>query len=148
MGNLNSTCIVFLDPEIDDNSINKNKYKKDEKHNKEELCIFVFYENSYYNIKIEEENQKDEDNKKYNKIRFTKKGIEAYFRQLYISKNGVFEKDFKICLYYNNKKTISRIIKSYSNLDFNNKQIEIFNKAVEDYLLILEDLQKNNYKEN
>lgn len=84
-----------MDPEIDDNSINKNKYKKDEKHNKEELCIFVFYENSYYNIKIEEENPKDEDNKKYNKIRFTKKGIEAYFRQLYINKNGVFEKDLK-----------------------------------------------------
>lgn len=144
MGNFNSTCIAFIDPEIDDNIINKNIYKKDENYNKEGLCIFVFYENDYYNIKIKEENQKDEDN---NKIRFTKKGIEAYFRQLYISKNGMFKKDFKICLYYSNNKIISKIIKSYDNLDFN-KQILIFNKIIEDYLLILEDLQKNNYKEN
>jgi hypothetical protein len=45
----------------------------------------------------------------------------AYLIQLYINKNTVFKKDFKICLYHNNKKIVSGLINSYSDLGSNKK---------------------------
>lgn len=131
MGNFNSTFILFFDSTLDENEINKDKYKQ------EEDFLFVFYENDYYYIK----NIKTEKN---NNIKLKKESFLAYMRQLYINGHYVFSKDFKICLYNNDKIIVTSLIRFYNNLEFNNKKIKLFNITISDYLLILEDLTKSN----